>query len=239
MFTVTTASAAQAVPAGRLPYDWNADTRLLHTVQRLEVVQILLDGQTAVPTLEHSEHADDWPEAYAWMAQQVASRTGVDHGTGAVFWAWGKTLRRHLVSSVVASARYAAQHDYTEVLLTLEVPRETAVLSCFADWHAVLNALPCTTPEQEAEAHSAYEQDADWTHPLIAQQIARTGRTWWNFDAATAEERAACISTWENCLRSSDARPPGRNPYYGATTWQACLPEISPSDVVQAVILTP
>lgn len=225
--------ASQAIPTGRLDYIWTDATVVLHTVQRLDVLTSLERDGLVVPTLEHSDHHEDWPIAYAWMADQVAARTGVNHGTGAVFWAWAYTTRSALVSSVAHSARWARKDNDPQVLLTLRVPAERVVVSCFSEWHSVLMALPVMSAEESALCEAAAESDEFYNGELIDEFCRRTGKDWWNYEEATDSERQRCHDSWSHCLRPAGVRPRVRN-----THWQACLPDLRAIDVHDAVILS-
>lgn len=80
------------------------------------------------------ERADpDYTRAYGWMVAQMAAR-GLDTGGNPPFWAWhsyggaGKRVDMRFINASVPLLR-----------LTLAVPDELVLLSCFERWHFVLN----------------------------------------------------------------------------------------------------
>ncbi|HWV48657.1 MAG TPA: DUF3841 domain-containing protein [Microbacterium sp.] len=72
-FPIRTAAPDAAVPPGRLGYDLDAETLLLHSIQTSEAVDSLLTSGVlrADPT---AVAESPWPDAYAWMNRMMAER---------------------------------------------------------------------------------------------------------------------------------------------------------------------
>lgn len=212
------AEAESALPPGMVAYDLGAETLLLHTIQRPEAVQDLFTTGTlkADMTLACPENR----EAYAWMHAQMATRLPTS-GDG-ILWLWARTTREKLVRQCRISPG--------EVLLTCRIPRETALLSNYDGWNAVLStspipapALPHESPKESFErVQAADSKKAAWL--IAAGATPTTPMEGW-----PGEVLAKVKQSWENIFDLG---------YYGLDDdWQATMHELHVEDVVDAVLI--
>lgn len=111
-----------AVPPGRVGYDLSAPRLLLHTVIDQDGYETL--RTTGVVRGDASRAHPDFAEAYAYMRAECARRLPACRG-GPLLWAWARTTRAHLVTTVRETARC---RERPQVLLTCRVARERAPL---------------------------------------------------------------------------------------------------------------
>lgn len=205
----------EAVPAGRMGFDLDADRLLLYTLQSPAAFGTL--NATGVLRPDPGLAESDFAEAYDWMYRQMNARLTTS-GEGAL-WLWARTTRERLVDS--------CRHQRGDILLTCRVERERDLLSHFMDWHVPLNRgllVPALAGETEADY---------W---------GRFGRAWDDFDArlkAAGADWHAPMDGWPGGLRAEmeaswehifDLSRYGR-----FETWQATVHELYEGDVVDAV----
>ncbi|MGI5419696.1 DUF3841 domain-containing protein [Actinomadura luteofluorescens] len=213
-FPIRDAEPEQAVPAGPMGYDLDAERLLLHTVQSVEAFEALLTTGTLTPdpALAVAEFAD----TYDWMYRMMAERLPTS-GQGAL-WLWARTNRKHLVS--------ACRRSRGQVLLTCRVPRDRVLLSHFDEWHMVLNrglGMPRLPGESEDEAFARWEQ----THDEFDARLRAAGMR----EAPTRDWpttlRNEIETSWECIL--------DRDNYGPFECWQATVHTLTADEVVEAV----
>lgn len=99
-----------------------------------------------------------FPEAYAWMSEQLAQRVGPPPaGVKYPIWAWyqweGKRKRCDLRCSGYA------ERGTPMVQLTLEVPSPIVLLSDFDAWHSVLNNSYDANNEEDFDTFNGTQED--------------------------------------------------------------------------------
>ncbi|MGI5203879.1 DUF3841 domain-containing protein [Spirillospora sp. CA-108201] len=208
------AEPEQAVPAGRVGYDLDADRLLLHTVQSAEAFEALLTRGTLTtdPDLAVKEFAD----AYDWIHRMMAARLPTS-GEGAL-WFWARTRRRHLVDN--------CRRSRGQVLLTCRVPRERVLLSHFDEWHLVLNrarGMPRLPGESEDDAFARWEEAQDEFDTRLRAAGVRDApvRNW------PTDLRNEIETSWESIL--------DRAGYGPSECWQGTVHALHTTDVVEAV----
>lgn len=214
-FPIRVAQPEQAVPAGRLGYDLAADRLLLHTIQTAEAFDSLVSSGTLVPDPAMADR--DFADAYNWMLREMASRLPTQGD--AALWLWARIHRRDLVTQ--------CRRSTGQVLLTCRVPRERVLISHFDNWHLVLNRGPCVArlPGESEEDHLCrWDKVYDELHAGLKAAGMRLGapvRDW------PAGLRAAIETSWQVILDPAN--------YGRFEDWQATLPSLHVTDVVEAV----
>ncbi|NDU74873.1 DUF3841 domain-containing protein [Actinomadura sp. DSM 109109] len=216
-FPIRAAAPGQAVPAGRMGYDLDAERLLLHTVQPAEAFDALLTTGTLRPDANLAD--DEFADAYDWIHRMMAARLPTS-GEGAL-WLWARTRREHLVA--------ACRQSRGQVLLTCRVPRERVLLSHFDEWHLVLNkclGMPRRPGESEDDAFTRWEQtqDAFDVRLRAAGMRAAPIREW------PADLRAEIEKSWECILDRANYGP--------HECWQATAHALHADHVVEAVRIT-
>jgi hypothetical protein len=134
-------AAAQAIPAGRLPFNLNADAVLSYTVINGPAGQVLQSTGSLRPQPLTDQHAqelgDAFVAAYDWMRWQM-HRHILGYTGGFPLWVWARTTRRDLVST----AQDMARESPGSVLICLRIPRTQLLLTDYFTWHDVLNGSP-------------------------------------------------------------------------------------------------
>ncbi|MGF6822220.1 hypothetical protein M2317_001124 [Microbacterium sp. ZKA21] len=185
-FPIRTAAPALAVPPGRLGYDLDAETMLLHSIQSAEAFDVLLETGVlrADPTLADSP----WPEAYEWMNRMMAER--LPTSGDAALWLWVRIRRRHLVA--------LCRRARGEVLLTCRIPRGRVLVSHFGEWHVALNS-GLSVPQHPGESEDEYDKRNDREFDDFADRVDAAGARNsplgdWPFELRTELERSwECI----------------------------------------------
>lgn len=216
-FPITTASAAEAVPPGRLRFNISAPCIRMHTVQSAEAFEELLTKGRLVPDPAKSE--PHFADAYAWLLQRMDAALPTT-GAGAI-WLWARIKRLDLVDLCKSSRG--------QVLLTCDIPRERVLLSHYMDWHSVLNRSP-HIPEIVGESDEefcarldrAFDDVEARLHAVSLHRSDPYGE--WPEDLRRDLERG-----WETIL---DTRTYGRY-----ESWQATVHYLESADVVAAVRL--
>lgn len=212
-FPIRNARAADAVPAGRVPYDLHAPELLLHTIQTADAFDKLAANGILIPDPAKAEA--DYGEAYAWMLCQMNRRLPT-RGSSAL-WLWARMRREHLVDLCKLSPG--------QVLLTCLIPRERVLLSEFTDWHNVLNGVPNVylLPDEHIEQYGdRYDAIVDRYESETGSHLGRSPRASW-----PAAIRTEIESSWEGIF---DVTNYGRGSY-----WQATVHELHAKDVIEAV----
>lgn len=134
-------------PPPRIASDFSAAMLTMHTIQSPEAYETLVRDGVLVG--DASLGWAEFREAYAWMLRQMDRRLpGPSDG---LLWLWPTATRTQL--------RQDARRARGDVLLSVRVVRERALLSEFMDWHAVLNRclhIPVTTGESEDDWESRW-----------------------------------------------------------------------------------
>jgi len=191
----------------------------MYTFQTREAYETL--RRDGVLVGDSSKGADDWAgeqvfrEAYAWMRRQMARRLPGPPHRG-LLWLW-PTATRELLRDIAKYAR-------GEVLLTVRVARERALLSEFSDWHAVLNRY-LHVPVNPGESEDEWE--LRWT--ALDDDFGARAKP---YDAAPITEwpdelRVEIESSWEAIFDPATWRP--------KLNLQATISELRTADVVRAV----
>lgn len=131
-------------PPLRIATSASADPCLLHTVQSADAYEEL--RTTGVLTGEPWRGDPSFAEAYDWMLRQLDAR-GLPGPRGRMLWLHASTTRRTL--------RRCARLAPGEVMLSVQMPRQSVLTSDFGAWHAVLNRILHLPREPD-------ESDADW-----------------------------------------------------------------------------
>lgn len=156
----------------------------------------------------------DFAEGYSWMARQMKERLPTS-GDG-MLWLWARTRRRDLLDDL--------RHARGDVLLTVRVPRERALLSDFCDWHQVLNHAINVAPLPG-------ESDEQWEARFDIERGAWDERTrpydGVPFDEWPHDLRAETEASWD-AIFDLNLVPPHR-------PIQATVHELRAQDVVRAV----
>lgn len=198
----------------RLSCDLNRLTITLHTVQSPAAYAHL--HEDGVLRGDPAFADADFAAAYAWMSERMEDR--LETRAPGILWAWANIKRRDLVAML--------RHARGDVLLTLRVRRDVALLSDFDLWHLVLNRgllVPETPGDNSAVAAN------------------RIGAAMDAFDDRV--EEVGClnkpVSEWPDDLRREIQS--SWDGIFGAAGWaasatvQATLHEIRSDDVVRAV----
>lgn len=121
------------------------------------------------------EHQDEsWPDAYAWITQQLIRRVGPPpDGDCVPLWGW---YQCHSASKPRPDLRIF-RHNYPPgqyVLIELELPEPALMLSDFDAWHIALNGHYLPLSEDELAAYQAdrerYEADPN---EALAEDLRR------------------------------------------------------------------
>jgi hypothetical protein len=213
-FPIRDAEPEQAVPAGRMGYDLDAERLLLHTIQSVEAFEALLTRGTLTPDPDLAD--DEFADAYDWMYRMMAARLPTS-GEGAL-WLWARTRRERLVDD--------CRRSRGQVLLACRVPRERVLLSHFDEWHVVLNrglGMPRLPGESEDDASARWEKAHDEFDARLRTAGMRDApiRDW------PADLRDEIETSWE-CIFA-----PGN--YGPFECWQGTVHALSAEDVVAAV----
>jgi len=152
-------AAAQAIPAGRVPFNLRADAVLSYTVISGSAGQVLRSTGSLRPepaTAHGAQGLDDaFVAAYDWMRWQM-HRHLPGYSGGFPIWVWARTTRRDLVST----AQDMARRSPGSVLITLRIPRDQLLLSDYFTWHDVLNGSPAV-PVKCAGCGTRHCEDAE------------------------------------------------------------------------------
>ena len=230
---IVSSSPFHAVPSGRMVRNSESDSYVtLWSVQALPVLTQLLDQGYAVPSVEFSEYAQECLESYSWMARKVKGLPGTDKSydpsSRAMFWAWARIKRRHLLSQVRSSAAYARKSGVAEVLFKLRIPSERAVVTDFHEWNLMMYGYPAYSSADEESFVTACDQGLWWEHPVIAAFEERTGRSF-DVTCASVSEIAAMERTWDELVLA---------PLSKCSTLQVTFAALYADDVVEAHILS-
>ena len=180
--------AAQAVPAGRIPFDLSGEAVLCYTVISGEALRVLhrVGSVRPEPVKFGGDQAmdDSFAAAYDWMRWQL-HRHIQGYAGGFPIWVWARTSRRDLVSTVDDLAGQSPG----SALLTLRIPRDRLLLTDYLTWHDVLNGSP-TVPIECVGCGTSHCDDAGcfdrwfdswydrWT-AQIPQDEDGTQLPWW------------------------------------------------------------
>lgn len=215
-FPIRTAAPALALPPGRIGYDLDAETLLLHSIQPAGAFDVLLD--TGVLRADSAVVASPWPEAYEWMNRMMAERLPTSGDTA--LWFWARTRRRDLVD--------LCRQNRGEVLLTCRIPRERVLLSHFVEWHAALNSW-LSVPQQAGESEDDYDKRNDREFDDFVARRDAAGLQHAPLKTWPSEFRTEMERSWE-CIFDRSLFPK-------ADQWQATAHELFAEDVVEAVRL--
>ncbi|MCL1870364.1 MAG: DUF3841 domain-containing protein [Promicromonosporaceae bacterium] len=156
---------------------------MLHTFQTRDAYEVLREHGVLVadPALAEPLFA----EAYEWMGKQMKRRLATS--ADGMLWLWARHTRREFTR--------AARGLRGEVLITVQVEREQALLSHFHDWHVVLNR-GLLVPQCGGGSIEAWEvrfeaSNADWD--LRADDLRDVPRTQWPEDL-----RSELEASWES-----------------------------------------
>ncbi|WP_456283659.1 DUF3841 domain-containing protein [Microbacterium sp. JZ101] len=155
----------------------------------------------------------EFQDAYAWMRGQMERR--VPAGPDGLVWFWVNPTRRLL--------RSCARRAHGEVLLTVTVAREQALVSDFDGWHAALNGW-LHVPRFTNESEDDWERRADALDRDIASRLGASERA--PFHQWPAELRAEAERSWE-AIFDPDTWDPRR-------ALQATMRELKAEDVIRA-----
>jgi hypothetical protein len=213
-FPIRDAEPEQAVPAGRMGYDLDAERLLLHTIQSVEAFEALLTRGTLTPDPDLAE--DEFADAYDWMYRMMAARLPTS-GEGAL-WLWARTRRWHLVDD--------CRRSRGKVLLACRVPRERVLLSHFDEWHLVLNrglGMPRLPGDSEDDAFARWEKAHDEFDARLRAAGVRDApiRDW------PTDLRDEIETSWECIL--------ARGNYGPFECWQGTVHALYAEEVVAAV----
>lgn len=221
-----TAARGSLRPYGRLPIrpwflappltvaaDPSADVLTLHTIQTASAYRILVaDG---VLCGESWLGEPEFQEAYSWMLRQMDERD-IPGPRGRMLWLYASTRRNVL--------RYNAGGARGEVMLTVRIPRDQALISDLQDWHAALNRY-LHVPLIPGESYSSWEER--WTS-LEEAFSARAGPYYsWPLPRWPDDLRAELETSWEAIFDPAT--------WVEGRTLQATLRELRAEDVLRAV----
>ncbi|MEU8816190.1 DUF3841 domain-containing protein [Actinoplanes sp. NPDC048796] len=130
-------------------------------------------------------------------------------------WFWARTTRRNLLADV----RCAAREKPGSVLVTALIRRHGVLLSHFDTWNLVLNDIPVHTP-------STTDTEVDQTFEAI-----RKFTDWKWHEPKPPQLKRIIEDTWELVLDTTLWSPTDH--------WQATVPEVRLTDVVDAVVAEP
>lgn len=119
-----------------------------------------------------------FPDAYAWMRRRLVARFGWELGDAWPVWGWPRIRRSDLV--------YECSYSGSNVLLTMDVPRNLLVYSQFDAWHSVLNSSMLYPPDLQLE------EDEEWD-AWVEETDSRL--------RALGGERYAPMATWTDAAR--------------------------------------
>ena len=198
--------AAQAVPAGRIPFDLSAEAVFCYTVISDQALRVLHRAGSVRPEpvkLSGDQARDDsFAAAYDWMRWQM-HRHIQGYAGGFPIWVWARTSRRDLVGTV----NDMAAQSPGSALVTLRIPRDQLLLTDYLTWHDVLNGSPtvpiecvgCGTPNcDDASCFDRWFDDwyDRWT-AQIPEDEAGAQLPWWCWPT---DLQARLFESWEAIL---------------------------------------
>lgn len=112
--------------------------------------------------LEHQ--SSDWPDAYAWMRDQMIRRIGEPPLLDAApLWGWHRWRNEGQPRPDLRSIRHYWHPPGPYVLIECDLPDNAVVLSDFDAWHLVLNNRYVSISEEDDDA---YEFEARRYHAM-------------------------------------------------------------------------
>lgn len=213
-FPIRSARRAFSVPPGRIGYNIQAPTLLLHTVQTSAAFDELLATGKLVPDASLAE--PEFEDAYAWMLRQMEARLPT-RGNGAL-WLWAKIRRGDLLFNCRLSGG--------DVLLTCRIPRERVLLSQYDAWHEVLNRAPSMRP-LPGESDNEYEARFDALLDDVFDRLRAAGASPEDIKAWPLGLRREVEESWQSILDTGN--------YPKTVYWQATVHELRAEDVTEAV----
>lgn len=200
-------------PPRRIVTEIGAGPLRLHTIQTREAyTELVREGRLIG---EPSRGEPLFQDAYAWLQRQMDDRQ-VPGAAGGMLWLWARTSHRQL--------RTCARRGRGDVLLTVRIAPERALISEFSDWHAVLNRY-LHVPVEPGMSDAAWE--------------ARWERLGADFEERARAFRSEPLERWPRALRAE--LESSWEAIFDPSTWQAGRPlqatvrELRPADVTRAV----
>lgn len=154
-------------------------------------------------------------DAYAWLAAEMDRRVSTT-GPG-MLWAWARIGRRQLVSNV--------RRARGDVLLTVDVSAERALVHSYDDWHAVLNRA-LLVPARRRETAEQWWARAEQIIDEFEARVDAGGHRQLSLGEWPKELRAELEASWTAIFDPGTWEP-------GAHL-QAMLHELRAEDVVAA-----
>lgn len=150
---------------------------IVHTVQPLHIYQQMRKDGFYFGNEKHV-----WPEfksAYAWMMEQMKERIPNYDGSTYPVWLWNKMPDRNRPALLPPGQK--------GVILTLDIPEEDILWSCFDSWHYVLNKWILTQTEEEdnrleEEGYSEEQMIATWSNIFDFDWLKSADQEWVGFN---------------------------------------------------------
>ncbi|WP_242254100.1 DUF3841 domain-containing protein [Bacillus cereus group sp. BfR-BA-01379] len=116
---------------------------------------------------------------YAWMILQMKERIPNYDGRTFPVWVWNKRPDQNRPALLPKGQK--------GVILTLDIPDEDILWSCFHTWHAILNNSPITKTEEEwdhfeTEGFPKDKMIATWTRIFDFDWLQSLDKDWIEFD---------------------------------------------------------
>lgn len=121
---------------------------IVYTVQTLDAYYKM--REKGYLTGEEKYVWEDFKEPYKWMMSQMEKRLPDYKGDDYPIWVWKRTVNRNESALLPGGTK--------GVILTLEIPDNQILWSCFDSWHSVLMNCPVTGNEDEWEEYLKDEE---------------------------------------------------------------------------------
>jgi len=122
-----------------------------------------------------------WPEfksSYAWMMEQMKERLPHYDGLTYPVWLWHKRPDQNRPGMLLKGQK--------GVIITLDIPDEDILWSCFDSWHYVLNKWLLTQTEEEytqlEDCFSEEEMISSWSYIFDFDWLKSSEEDWLGFD---------------------------------------------------------
>lgn len=150
---------------------------IVYTVQPLHIYKYMREKG-----FYHGNEKYVWTEfkyPYVWMMERMKERLPNYDGSTYPVWVWNKMPNRNRPGLLPSGIK--------GVILTLDIPNEDILWSCFNSWHSVLNNCPITETEEEwnqlaAEGFQKEKMVETWPKIFDFDWLKGLDKDWMEFD---------------------------------------------------------
>ncbi|EIT86683.1 hypothetical protein A374_03894 [Fictibacillus macauensis ZFHKF-1] len=148
---------------------------IVHTVQPLSIYWLMRDQGYYEGSSKYV--CEDFKKPYDWMKAQMMDRIPDYQGSSYPVWVWKRTVNRNEECLLPTGQR--------GVILTLDIPDQQILWSCFESWHCILNDSPVTLNEAEWEKYDRENwanMQETWPRIFDFDLLKTIDPEWHNFD---------------------------------------------------------